>query len=71
MEYLRGFLIAGLLTLSGGGLAVVVENLNTESPRLMDAGIAAIVVGVLGGGLALGRSFQRSDRDAAFRRRFE
>lgn len=71
MEYFRGFIIAGLLALGGAGGAVIVINVHTASPRLMAAGLAAAAVGIIGGGLALGRSFSRSDRDTAFRRRFE
>jgi hypothetical protein len=69
MDYLRGFLIAGLLGLAGTGGALIIENLNTGSPRLMAGGIAAAAVGFFGGGLALGRSFSHADSGTAFHQR--
>jgi len=71
MEYVRGFFTACCLSLSGAGGAVIGLNLHTASPRLLGAGVAAAVIGVMGGGLALGRSFSQSDRDRAFRQRAE
>ena len=58
MDYVRGYLVAGLLALAGAGGAVIAVNLHTESPRLMGAGIACAIVGITGGGLLLGRTFR-------------
>jgi hypothetical protein len=69
MEYLRGFFIAGCVALAGAGGGVIALNLHTASPRIMGIGAAAAAIGIIGGGLALGRSFIHSDRDRAFRDR--
>jgi lysylphosphatidylglycerol synthetase-like protein (DUF2156 family) len=62
MDYLRGFVVVVLVALAGTGGAVIVLNLHTASPRLMAAGIAAAVVGIIGGSIALGRCFGRERR---------
>jgi hypothetical protein len=69
VEYLRGFFIAGCVALAGAGGGVIALNLHTASPRILGIGLAASFIGILGGGLALGRSFVHSDRDRAFRDR--
>ncbi|HUK57830.1 MAG TPA: hypothetical protein VLV50_01270 [Stellaceae bacterium] len=70
MPYVRAFVVVVLVALAGTGGALVVLNLKTASPRLMGAGIAAVVVGVIGGALALGRSFEHIERTAELRQRF-
>jgi hypothetical protein len=65
MEYVRGYLVAGLLALAGAGGAVIAINLHTGSPRLMGAGVACAIVGIGGGGLTLGRLFDRVSRPGA------
>jgi hypothetical protein len=47
------FFTAGSLALAGGGLAVTALNLSTASPRLLGAGIAATLVGILLGAIGL------------------
>jgi hypothetical protein len=59
MDYLRGFVVAMLMALAGTGGAVIALNFHTASPRLLGVGIACAVLGILGGGLALGRVFGR------------
>jgi hypothetical protein len=59
MDYLRGFTVAVLLGLAGTGGAVIATNLHSGSPRLVAAGIACAVAGIVGGGLVLGRIFGR------------
>ncbi len=70
MQYFRAFVVVVLVALAGTGGGLIVLNLKTSSPRLMGAGIAAVVIGVIGGGLALGRSFEHVERDRALRERF-
>ena len=53
--YLRGIISAGLIALGGAGGAVIAMNLHSSSPRLMAAGIASAVIGILGGGFAISR----------------
>ena len=36
----------------------------------MAAGIAAVAIGIIGGGLALGRSLEHAERDRELRERF-
>jgi hypothetical protein len=57
MGYIRGFFISGCCALAGAGGGVIVANLHTSSPRLMAAGIASAVVGIVGGGLGLALPF--------------
>ncbi len=59
MDYLRGIFISFCIALAGAGGAVIALNLSTGSPRIMGAGIAAAIVGILVGGIALGRSLNR------------
>jgi hypothetical protein len=47
------FFVAGSLALAGGGVAVTALNLYTHSPRLVGAGIAAALVGILMGAIGL------------------
>ncbi len=56
MGYIRGFFISGCIALAGAGGGVIVANLHTASPRLMAAGIVSAVIGIIGGGIALGMS---------------
>lgn len=70
MLYFRAFVIVGLVALAGTGGGLIVLNLKTSSPRLMAAGIAAVVIGVIGGGLALGRTLEHIERDPELRQRF-
>jgi len=53
--YLRGLFSAGLIALGGAGGAVIAMNLHTSSPRLMTAGIAAAILGIVGGGFAISK----------------
>jgi hypothetical protein len=55
MDFVRGLLIAGLIALGGAGGAVIEINLDTASPRRLAVGVAAAVIGIVGGGLLLGR----------------
>jgi len=55
MEYLRGFIATCFIALAGTGGAVIVVY-TTGSPRRLTAGIVAVAVGLIGGGLALGRT---------------
>lgn len=52
-KYLRGLISAGLVALGGAGGAVIAMNLHTSSPRLMAAGVASAIIGILGGGFAM------------------
>jgi hypothetical protein len=54
--YLRGIISAGLIALGSAGGAVIAMNLHSSSPRLMAAGIASAIIGILGGGIANGLS---------------
>ena len=54
MGFIRGFFASGCIALAGAGGGVIVFNLHTASPRLMAAGIISAVIGIVGGGLALG-----------------
>jgi hypothetical protein len=65
MDYVRGLVIAGLIAFAGAGGGVVALNLRTASPRLVAAGMLAAAVGIIGGGLALGRSLGQGPRDKA------
>jgi hypothetical protein len=47
------FFIAVSMALAGGGVAVTALNLSTHSPRLLGAGIAATLVGILMGAIGL------------------
>ena len=53
--YLRGIVGAGLIALGGAGGAIIAINLHTSSPRLMAAGIISAVIGIVGGGITMGR----------------
>lgn len=53
LDYLRGLVTAGLIALGGAGGASVAMNLHSSSPRLLYDGIAAAVIGILGGGVLL------------------
>lgn len=55
MKMLLSFFIAGSLSIGGGGVAVAALNLQTQSPRLLGVGIAAAVLGTLGGAVGLRR----------------
>lgn len=55
VAYLRGLIAAGLIVLGGTGGAVIVMNLHSASPRLMTAGVACALIGILGGGVAISR----------------
>lgn len=55
IDYLLGFIGAGFVALAGAGGAVIAMNLPTQSPRLMTAGIASAVIGIVVGGLTLKR----------------
>ena len=55
MGYLRGFFVSGCVALAGAGGGVIALNLHTASPRLMAAGIAGAVIGIIGGGVGLGK----------------
>ena len=70
MQYVRAFVVVVLVALAGTGGAVVALNLRTSSPRLMAAGIAASVIGIIGGALALGRTLEHVERDRELRARF-
>ena len=70
MQYVRAYVIVVLVALAGTGGGLIVLNLKTSSPRLMAAGIAAVVIGIAGGGLALGRSFEHVERDRSLRERY-
>jgi len=70
MQYLRAYLVAVLIALAGTGGGLIILNLKTASPRLMAAGIAAVVIGIAGGGLALGRSFEHVESDRSLRERY-
>jgi di/tricarboxylate transporter len=70
MQYFRAFVVVVLVALAGTGGGLIIINLKTSSPRLMVAGIAAAVIGIIGGGLALGRSFEHIERDRELRERF-
>ncbi len=53
MRYLRGFFVSGCIALAGAGGGVIVENLNTHSPRLIAAGVLSAIIGIIGGGVGL------------------
>lgn len=65
MDAVRGLLIAGLIALGGAGGAVIALNLDTSSPRRIEAGVAAAVIGIGGGGLLLARLGAGSKRRGA------
>ncbi|HUZ75609.1 MAG TPA: hypothetical protein VMU87_21700 [Stellaceae bacterium] len=56
MGYIRGFFISGCVALAGAGGGVIALNLHSSSPRIMAVGIASAVIGIIGGGIALGMS---------------
>jgi di/tricarboxylate transporter len=59
MDYVRGIFISFCIALGGAGGAVIAANLSTSSPRLMMAGLAGAVIGIIAGGVTLGRAFHR------------
>jgi hypothetical protein len=55
MKQILSLAVASCLAGAGGGIAVAVMNLQTRSPRLLTAAIAAAVLGILLGGYLLKR----------------
>lgn len=59
MDYVRGIFISFCIALAGAGGAVIALNLSTASPRLLTAGVASAVVGIVVGGWVLGRALSQ------------
>ena len=56
MKYIEALLIAGCLALAGAGLAIIVVNWHSGSPRLMTGGIVWAAGGVIAGCFLLARA---------------
>jgi hypothetical protein len=60
MGYVRGFFVSACIALAGAGGGVIALNIQTASPRLMAAGIAGALIGIIGGAVGLGIGERRN-----------
>jgi len=56
VKYLEALLITGCLALAGAGIAIIVVNWQTGSPRLMIGGIVWAAGGIIAGCFLLARA---------------